>query len=136
MTVRHHRLLHAYWKVLNPITRPLAGLMPWWVVLETTGRRTGRMRRTPLANGPFDGSSIVLLSVHGDRSAFARNIADAPHVRVKRRGRWHSGTASVVEPDDATLRRFSGYARLGYRTVGDNPKFIRVELDGVASASR
>ena len=42
---------------------PLAGLAPWWVVLETKGRRTGRQRRTPLANGPFDGLSILVRSV-------------------------------------------------------------------------
>jgi deazaflavin-dependent oxidoreductase (nitroreductase family) len=121
-----HRLVRAWWKVFNPLTVPLAGFMPWWVVLETTGRRTGKTRRTPLANGLLDDRSILLLSVHGEKAGFARNIAADPHVRLKRRGRWRAGVASFEPPDDDTLRRMSRYVRAGYRTVGDDPKLIRV----------
>jgi len=117
-----------FWKVLNPLARPLAGFLPWWVLLETTGRRTGKRRLTPLANGPFDGQVALLIAVHGDDSAFAHNIAADPHVRLKRRGRWHAGTASLIEPDAQTLQRFSRYARSGIRTFGDAPKIVRIQF--------
>jgi deazaflavin-dependent oxidoreductase (nitroreductase family) len=121
-----------FWKLTNPLNRPLAGLLPWWVLLETKGRRSGRRRSTPLANGPIDGQAILLIAVHGAHSSFAHNITADPHVRLKRRGRWRSGTARLLDPDDATLRRFSGYARLGYRTLGDDPKIVRIDFDAPA----
>jgi len=122
------RVARWYWRIVNPLNRQLAGLLPWWVLLETTGRRTGKRRRTPLANGPSDGKVVLLIAVHGARSSFAHNIAADPHVRVKRRGRWYSGTASLLEPDDVTLRRFSLYARLGHRLLGEDPKIVRIDL--------
>ena len=118
-----------FWKVTNPLNRPLAGYLPWWVLLETTGRRSGKRRLTPLANGPFDGNAILIIAVHGAHSSFAHNIAADPRVRLKRRGRWRSGTARLVDPDDTTIARFSRYARLGYRTLGDDPKILRIDFD-------
>jgi deazaflavin-dependent oxidoreductase (nitroreductase family) len=118
----------AFWKIFNPLARPLAGFLPWWVLLETKGRRTGKRRRTPLANGPFDGNVALLIAVHGDSSRFAYNIAADPHVRLKRRGRWHAGTASLIEPDEDTLQRFSRYARSGIRTFGEDPRIIRIQF--------
>ena len=50
-------------------------------------------------------------------------------VRLKLRGRWHAGTAAVVPIDPAVLGRFSFYARTGPRTIGIDPKLVRIELD-------
>lgn len=131
------RLVRAYWKVLNPFTRWLAGYVPWWVVLETTGRRSGKRRRTPFANGPYDGERIRLIAVHGERSAFAHNIAADPTVRVKRRGRWHSGTARLTPITPADLESFGAYARGGLRTFGADPRIVVIDLDtGDTSAAR
>jgi deazaflavin-dependent oxidoreductase (nitroreductase family) len=116
------------WRRFNPIARRLAGIAPWWVLLETTGRRSGQPRRTPLANGPFDSESALLICVHGEHATFARNIAADPRVRLKRRGRWHEGTAELLPLDPASLARFSRYARLGARAVGIEPRLIRIRL--------
>jgi hypothetical protein len=32
------------WRIINPANRVLAGIAPWWVVIETVGRRTGKRR--------------------------------------------------------------------------------------------
>jgi deazaflavin-dependent oxidoreductase (nitroreductase family) len=117
------------WRLFNPIARSLAGVVPWWVVLETTGRRSGKARQVPLARGPVEGSTAWLISVHGSHATFARNIAANPRVRLKLRGRWRNGNAKVQPLDDGVLRRFSTYARLGPRTMGIEPKLIRVELE-------
>jgi deazaflavin-dependent oxidoreductase (nitroreductase family) len=116
------------WKVINPLARSLAGIAPWWVVLETRGHRSGRPRRVPLARGPVDGNTAWVISVHGDHSAHARNVAADPDVRLKLRGRWREGTTELVPIDEAVLRRFNRYARLGPRTMGIEPKLMRIEL--------
>jgi deazaflavin-dependent oxidoreductase (nitroreductase family) len=86
----------AFWRLVNLPMRGLAGIAPWWVVLETTGRRTGQPRRVPLARGPMDGSVTWLISVHGSHAAFARNIAANPPVRLKIGGSWRDGTAELM----------------------------------------
>jgi len=68
------RVAKLIWKVFNPTARALAGIAPWWVVLETTGRRSGLPRRIPLARGPEEGTGTWIVAVHGERSAFVRNI--------------------------------------------------------------
>jgi deazaflavin-dependent oxidoreductase (nitroreductase family) len=117
-----------FWRLFNPIARTLAGIAPWWVVLETTGRRSGKPRRVPLARGPVDGSTAWLISVHGDHASFARNIAADPRVRLKLRGRWRDGEAELVPAEEEVLRRFNAYARLGPRTLGIEPKLVRIVL--------
>lgn len=128
----------AFWHVFNPLARSLAGVAPWWVVLETRGRRSGKTRRVPLAAGPRDGQVTWLIAVHGRHASFTRNIADDPRVRLKLRGRWHEGRARVVLMDDDVLRRFNRYARLGPRTIGIEPRLVRIELsgDGASEALR
>jgi deazaflavin-dependent oxidoreductase (nitroreductase family) len=118
-----------FWRLFNPIARRLAGVAPWWVVLETTGRKSGRPRQVPLARGPVEDSAVWLISVHGEHAAFARNIAADPRVRLRLRGRWHGGRATVRPLEASVVRRFNLYARLGPRTMGIEPKLIRVALD-------
>jgi deazaflavin-dependent oxidoreductase (nitroreductase family) len=117
-----------FWRVFNLFARPLAGIAPWWVVLETMGRRTGKRRRVPLARGPLDGQTAWLIAVHGTHASFVHNIAANPRVRLKLRGRWHEGVATLAPLDPTMLERFNRYARAGPRTFGIEPKLIRIEL--------
>jgi deazaflavin-dependent oxidoreductase (nitroreductase family) len=118
-----------FWRLFNPIARRLAGIAPWWVVLETTGRRSGRPRQVPLARGPVDGNVAWLIAVHGEHSAFARNVVAEPRVRLKLRGRWREGTARLEPLDEEIVGRFNVYARMGPPAVGIEPRLVRVELD-------
>jgi deazaflavin-dependent oxidoreductase (nitroreductase family) len=106
----------------------LAGYAPWWLLLETTGRRTGKRRLTPFANGPMDADALWFVAVHGEASAFAKNIKAHPEVRVKRRGRWHAGTATLVEPFPEIVDRLNRYARAGLERLGEEPKLVKVTL--------
>ena len=127
---RHRRSRHrSFWRLVNPPTRPLAGLAPWWVLLETTGRRTGQPRATPLARGPVDGTVVWLASVHGRHAQWVRNLEARPEVRIKLAGRWHRARATVVDYDDSVAERFNFYARSGPRTLGIDPVHVRVELE-------
>jgi deazaflavin-dependent oxidoreductase (nitroreductase family) len=120
-----HRVL---WKVINPPTRHLAGLAPWWALIETKGRRTGLARTTPLARGPVEGSVVWLNSVHGRHALWVRNLEATPDVRVKLSGRWRRGRATVHDWDEAIDKRFNRYARSGPRTLGIDPVLVRIEL--------
>lgn len=104
----------------------MAGIAPWWVLVETTGRRTGQRRRTPLAAGPRDQSGMWLIAVHGRQSAWVRNLESTPAVRLRHRGRWHDATARVVPWDPEAVARFGAYARSGPRLLEQDPVLVRV----------
>jgi deazaflavin-dependent oxidoreductase (nitroreductase family) len=112
-------------RIANPITRRL----PTQVLLETTGRATGRPRRTPIG-GRLDGAAFWLVSDHGEASDYVRNIQANNRVRLRILGRWRAGTALLLPGDDpyarlATLPRFnSSMVRVGHRLADrtDRPR--------------
>lgn len=93
------------------------------------GRKSGQARTVPLARGPLEGHVLWLIAVHGRHAAFAKNLVAHPRVRVKMRGRWYPGTASLAPLDDGILRRFNFYARGGPRVFGIDAALVRIELD-------
>ena len=56
-------------RIANPITRRL----PTQVLLETTGRVSGQLRRTPIG-GRRDGAAFWFVSNHGEASNYVQNI--------------------------------------------------------------
>jgi deazaflavin-dependent oxidoreductase (nitroreductase family) len=125
---RRRAAVMVLWRLTNPFARRLAFSMPWLVVLETTGRRSGKPRRTPLARGPIEDGVAWLVAIHGRHSTWVRNVESSPHVRVRVALRWRTGTASVLPVDPNTLGRFNLYARSGPRTLGIDPLLVRVDL--------
>lgn len=132
MTPRQRVLRQAsllFWRLANPLARRLAGILPFWVLLETRGRRSGLPRQTPLAKGPIDGDVAWLICVHGRHSSFAKNIEADPRVRLKANRRWRHGTASLQPYDPQIAARFNLYARSGPVSLGIDPLLVRVDLD-------
>jgi deazaflavin-dependent oxidoreductase (nitroreductase family) len=88
-------------RTLNRVVQPLAkrGLaspLPvgaGLVVLETTGRRSGRRREVPLLAARF-GDRVVVSTVRG-RSLWIRNVEADPAVHVWLDGRRRPATASL-----------------------------------------
>jgi deazaflavin-dependent oxidoreductase (nitroreductase family) len=113
-------------QVANPVMRR----MPFQTLLETTGRKSGQPRRTPLG-GKIIGDGFWFVSEFGEQSQYVRNIKANPRVRVRLRGRWRSGTAHLVPGDDphARLRELPQFNSFGVRTFGTNLLTIRVDLD-------
>ncbi|MFF4352056.1 nitroreductase/quinone reductase family protein [Streptomyces sp. NPDC001530] len=112
-------------RIGNPILRRL----PLQTVLETTGRKSGLPRRTPVG-GRRVGDSFWLVSEYGERSQYVRNIRANPQVRVRLRGRWHAGTAHLL-PDDDPRARLKTLPRLNstaVRAVGGQLLTVRVDL--------
>jgi deazaflavin-dependent oxidoreductase (nitroreductase family) len=87
--------MNRFWRIVNPLAMRFAGIAPWWVILETTGRKSGQPRRFPLAKGPIDGDVYWLVAVHGRRADFVRNIEASGRVRLRHKGRWRSGDAMI-----------------------------------------
>ena len=104
-------------------------LMPFQTLLETTGRKSGEPRRTPLG-GSRVGDQFWFVSEFGEKSQYVKNIQANPNVRVRLRGRWHNGTAHLVPDDDprARLRELPQFNSFGVRTFGTNLLTIRVDL--------
>ncbi|WP_084513481.1 nitroreductase/quinone reductase family protein [Nocardia mikamii] len=113
----------AFWRVTGPGVRFLAPVNPWWVVLETTGRKSGLPRRRPLVRGPMDGNSMLLLGLHGRRTDWVRNIEADPTVRLRVWFRWRTGRATVGALTAEDLARFNAYARAAATTfkIEDDP---------------
>ena len=111
------------------VANPLMRRNPFQTLLETTGRKSGEPRRTPLG-GSRVGDQFWLVSEFGERSQYVKNIHANPNVRVRLRGRWHSGVAHLVPDDDARerLRSLPQFNSFGVRTFGTNLLTIRVDL--------
>jgi deazaflavin-dependent oxidoreductase (nitroreductase family) len=121
------RLVNAFQRrVANPLMRSL----PTQTLLETTGRKSGEPRRTPVG-GRLTEREFWLVSEFGDTSQYVRNIRANPRVRVRVRGRWHSGTAHPLPDDDprARLRSLPRANSTAVRAFGTNLLTIRVDLE-------
>lgn len=125
-----HRITRAVAKYLvNPVVSRVAGYVPWWALLETRGRKSGKPVRNPVGNG-FEGTTFWIVAEHGSRAGYVRNIKANPEVRVRVGGRWRSGTAHVLPDDDSrerqrTMRRFNAaFVRL----MSTDPLTIRIDL--------
>jgi deazaflavin-dependent oxidoreductase (nitroreductase family) len=130
------RLFQKY--ALNPPVRALFALgvvPPTHVLLETTGRKTGRPRRNPVGNG-LDGDTLWIVAEHGRGAGYVRNLEADPRVRVKIGRHWRTGTAAALPNDDprARLHRI-GRPVNGFmvRAVGTDLLTIRVDLDPAAA---
>jgi deazaflavin-dependent oxidoreductase (nitroreductase family) len=121
-------------RLFNPFMRRAleAGLVPRGVaLLETTGRRSGEPRRTPVGDG-LRGDAFWIVAEHGRHAAYVRNIEADPRVRVKVGRRWYTGTAHVLEDDDPRermrwLKRPLNDA--GVRAMGTDMLVVRVDLE-------
>jgi deazaflavin-dependent oxidoreductase (nitroreductase family) len=120
--------------VLNPPVRALfaVGLVPpTHVLLETTGRKSGRPRHNPVGSR-LDGDTLWIVAEHGRSASYVRNLEADPRVRVKIGRWWRTGTATILPDDDPKARldrigrRVNGFM---VRAVGTDLLTIRVDLD-------
>jgi deazaflavin-dependent oxidoreductase (nitroreductase family) len=121
-------------KVFNPLVLAAAraGLpTPSVVILETTGRRSGLTRRVPVTR-LIDGDTLWIVTEHGHRAAYVRNIEADPNVRVRVGRRWRPGVARLVEDEDwrALQRRMPNKLNSAMvRAMGTEHLVIRVDLE-------
>src|SRR3954452_19909050 len=131
--------------VLNPLDKLAFALRippPGDALLETTGRRTGRPRVTPVCDG-LQGDIFWIVAQEGHRADYVQNIRANPRVRVKgslSRTGWRAGTAHVLDDDDPEervriLSRSNRWRRLCLQaswSIGTSPLTVRIDLDPIA----
>jgi deazaflavin-dependent oxidoreductase (nitroreductase family) len=134
MRSRKYRIVTTVERANNRLTRFLLrrGLAPKaFALLETTGRRTGQVRHTPVGNG-LDGDTFWVVAVHGEQADYVRNVKAEPSVRVKVAGVWRRGRATVLAGDDPAARSrtlpYQWDAAIG-RMMATTPLTIRIDLD-------
>jgi deazaflavin-dependent oxidoreductase (nitroreductase family) len=121
-------------RVVNPLVRWAVrhGLAPHsYAILETTGRRSGVPRRTPVGH-VLDDDAVWIVAEHGPRASYVLNIRANPRVRIKLRDGWRSGTAHVLDDDDPRERLRRMGLRLNalvVRLMGTDLLSVRVDLD-------
>jgi len=147
LTTRSHRLkrtlvvLFQRYVLNPPIKLALrVGVPLGYALLETTGRVSGKPRRTPVGNGR-DGDTLWIVAEHGHQAGYVRNIKANPRVRVRLRAGWRvawfTGTAHVLLGDDPyarqrTLSRWRPFRALNamvVRVMGTHLLTIRIDLD-------
>jgi deazaflavin-dependent oxidoreductase (nitroreductase family) len=127
---RRERTLGRY--LFNPAVKALSQLgirTAMATELETIGRKTGQARRVPVS-AQFDNDGAWLISQHGTRSGWGRNIADNPNVRVRQGNQWRAGVATF-RPDDDVVARGRKFGRLGSKMVKaleTTPVSVRIEF--------
>ncbi|MFL5854563.1 MAG: nitroreductase/quinone reductase family protein [Solirubrobacteraceae bacterium] len=128
--------------MINPLDRLAFALRlppPGDALLETTGRRTGRRRVTPVCDC-LEGDTFWVVAQRGRDAEYVSNIEADPRVRVKgslSRGGWRSGTAHILDEDDAEERlrilgRGNRWRRLCLQassSIGTSPLTVRIDLD-------
>ena len=139
-----HRIVHLLQKYfLNPPIKILFGVgiaPPGYALLETTGRKTGRPRRTPVGDGVV-GNQFWIVAEHGMKAGYVRNIASDSRVRLKLRhgirAHWHSGTAHLLAEDNPRERQkwlarqfpSSAVNAAVVRLFGTELLTVRIDLD-------
>ncbi len=132
-TIDKQRIGNAVTRWVNPVVRRAIdlGIAPGYALLETTGRTSGLARRTPVGDG-LDGETFWIVAEHGYQAAYVRNLLAEPRVRVKVRGRWWSGTATVLPDDDPRARQRMIGRRLNgamVRVMGSELLTVRIDFD-------
>jgi len=72
------------------------------VILTTTGRKTGKLRKTPLMRVEHDGTYAVVASLGGNpkHPVWYLNLLEHPDVRLQDLGKVIEGRARVVTGDE------------------------------------
>jgi deazaflavin-dependent oxidoreductase (nitroreductase family) len=126
-------------RLLNPLVRAAARAgvpLPGYVLLETTGRKSGEPRQVPVGKA-LEGDTLWVVAEHGLRAAYVRNIQANPRVRVRLGRRWRTATAQVLSDDDWRERQRripNKFNSAVVRAMGTEQVTVRVDLDPASGA--
>ena len=105
------------------------GLVGGHMLIETTGRTTGRRRRT-VVGCRTEGEVVWVVAEQGRRAGYVRNLEADPRCRLRLRRRWRPATATLVVDDDpvARLARFDPKHAALVQKAGTSLLTVRFEL--------
>jgi deazaflavin-dependent oxidoreductase (nitroreductase family) len=131
-TLQKFRRERAVGRVLNPAVQALSKLglrTAMATELETVGRKTGQLRRVPVSV-QFDRDGAWVISQHGTRSGWGRNIVDNPNVRVRQGNQWRAGVAKFRPDDDVAARgrKFGAVGAKVAKALETTPVSVRIDF--------
>jgi deazaflavin-dependent oxidoreductase (nitroreductase family) len=97
-----HWLARVNLRFSNAFMRPIATRLPWFVVLEHVGRKSGTVRRTAIMAYRRKPDRWILSLIYGTEVQWLRNVIASGGCRLLSLGKW----IEVVEP-----RRFADSSR-------------------------
>jgi deazaflavin-dependent oxidoreductase (nitroreductase family) len=130
---RRRRTLMLQKYVVNPPTKLAVylGVVRGHALIETTGRKTGKRRRT-VVGVHEEGDSLWVVAEQGRHAGYVRNVEADPAVRVRLRGRWLPARGHLLDDDDPgkRLQTFGRerHARL-VKSMGTELLTLRFDLD-------
>jgi deazaflavin-dependent oxidoreductase (nitroreductase family) len=97
------RLVQRY--LVNPPAKAAVwtGLVPGFVIVETIGRQTGKVRHN-VVGMKLEGDTGWVIAEHGRHAGYVRNLEANPDVRVRVKGRWRRARARLRDDDDPQAR--------------------------------
>jgi deazaflavin-dependent oxidoreductase (nitroreductase family) len=133
---RRVRFVQRY--LLNPPIKLLTwtGLLAGHVLIETTGRRTGKRRRN-VVGMHREGDTGWVVAEQGRHAGYVRNLDADPHVRVRLGRRWVAAEARVIDDDDphARLEAFGRSHAAAVRRFGTDLTTVRFTFPASAAQS-
>lgn len=81
-------------RFVNPLSRLVAGRLPWFAIVHQVGRRSGRRHDTPMNVFRHDGDWVFALTYGADVD-WVRNVLAAGECTITTRGRL----VHLVEPE-------------------------------------
>ena len=85
-------------RYINPITRVVAGWLPWFAVISYRGRKSGKSYRTPM-NVFRHGNEFVFALTYGADVQWIKNVLASGHLQIKSMGRTYHLTDPVLFDD-------------------------------------
>ena len=119
---------------LNPFVKAAVRLglpLPMVVILETTGRKSGLPRRTPVGKA-IEGDTLWVVAEHGRKASWVRNVEANPRLRVRVGRRWRDATATLLPDDDPRERQRRMPNRFNsamVRVMKSDMLTVRIDLD-------
>lgn len=114
------------------------GLVPGYVLVETTGRTTGKRRRS-VVGMHREGATGWVVAEQGRHAGYVRNIEADPEVRVLIDRHWRGARARAV-PEDEPLERLRAFGRAHHASnvqrFGTDLLTLRFDLDEATDPAR
>jgi deazaflavin-dependent oxidoreductase (nitroreductase family) len=100
------------------------------LIVETQGRQSGRVRRTPVGFVADDGR-VIVVAEHGDRADYVRNAAaNDGRLRIFHDGAWKGATLRLLDDDpELWLRRMDKRHVSFIRRLATQPRVIEITPD-------
>ena len=104
-TKKRRRIRWVQRYVVNPPAKLAVwcGLAPGYVLVETTGKRSGKRRRN-VVGMRVEGTTGWVIAEQGRHAGYVNNLEAHPDVRVRLHRQWRPARAHIVDGDDPEAR--------------------------------